>query len=275
MFERYTEKARRVIFFARYEASQYGSRYIETEHLLLGLLREDKALANCFLRSHGSIESLRKEIESRITIRKRTSTSVEVPLSQECKRILRHAADEADRLGHRDVSTEHLLLGILREEKSLAAQVLHKRGVHLSAAREWATQGGPHERLRGIREVVATMAEAWNRRDMEAFSVLFVEEAELVDVQGSLWKGRNKIAKAHAAIQSPPRQASEIKSTSTEIRFVRYDVALAHVVWEIIGESAEPRPSRIHTTLVLTEQHGNWVILSAQSTQVSPPQPAK
>ena len=51
MFERYTEKARRVIFFARYEASQFGSPYIETEHLLLGLLREDKALANRFLRS--------------------------------------------------------------------------------------------------------------------------------------------------------------------------------------------------------------------------------
>jgi len=68
VFERYTEKARRVIFFARYEASQYGSPYIETEHLLLGLMREDKALANRFLRQQGSIESIRKEIEARITI---------------------------------------------------------------------------------------------------------------------------------------------------------------------------------------------------------------
>ena len=55
MFERYTEKARRVIFFARYEASQFGSPYIETEHLLLGLLREDKALTNRFLRQHSSV----------------------------------------------------------------------------------------------------------------------------------------------------------------------------------------------------------------------------
>ena len=74
VFERYTEKARRVIFFARYEASQYGSPYIETEHLLLGLMREDKALANRFLRQQGSIESIRKEIEARITIRERIST---------------------------------------------------------------------------------------------------------------------------------------------------------------------------------------------------------
>ena len=64
MFERYTEKARRVIFFARYEASQFGSPYIETEHLLLGLLREDKALTNRFLRSHASVESIRKQIEA-------------------------------------------------------------------------------------------------------------------------------------------------------------------------------------------------------------------
>ena len=62
MFERYTERARRVIFFARYEASQFGSTTIETEHLLLGLIREDKNLTNRFLRNHSSIESIRKEI---------------------------------------------------------------------------------------------------------------------------------------------------------------------------------------------------------------------
>src|SRR5690348_648950 len=136
MFERYTEKARRVIFFARYEASQYGSPYIETEHLLLGLMREDKALANRFLRTHGSIESIRKEIESRITIRERISTSVEVPLSQECKRILNYAAEEAERLGHKHVGTEHLLLGILREERCLGAEIVAQRGLRLSSPRE-------------------------------------------------------------------------------------------------------------------------------------------
>jgi ATP-dependent Clp protease ATP-binding subunit ClpC len=62
MFERYTEKARRTIFFARYEASHFGSLYIETEYLLLGLLCEDKALANRYLRSHAAVESIRKQI---------------------------------------------------------------------------------------------------------------------------------------------------------------------------------------------------------------------
>src|ERR1700676_4255261 len=114
VFERYTEKARRVIFFARYEASEYGAPYIETEHLLLGLMREDKALANRFLRAHGSIESIRKEIEQRIAIGERICSSGEVPASQESKRVLNFAAEEAERLGHKHVGTELLLLGILR-----------------------------------------------------------------------------------------------------------------------------------------------------------------
>ena len=118
MFERYTEKARRVIFFARYEASQFGSPYIETEHLLLGLLREDKALANRFLRSHAAIESIRKQIEAHTTMREKVSTSVDLPLSHECKRVLAYGAEEAERLNHKHIGTEHLLLGLLREEKS-------------------------------------------------------------------------------------------------------------------------------------------------------------
>src|SRR5437764_7126362 len=81
MFERYTETARRTIFFARYEASQFGSPFIETEHLLLGLLREDKALANRFLRSHAAVESIRKQIEGHTAPAQKASTSVDLPLS--------------------------------------------------------------------------------------------------------------------------------------------------------------------------------------------------
>jgi ATP-dependent Clp protease ATP-binding subunit ClpC len=136
MFERYTEKARRVIFFARYEASQYGSPYIETEHLLLGLLREDKALASRFLRSASAVDSIRKQIEAHTTIREKVSTSVDLPLSHECKRVLAYAAEEAERLNHRHIGTEHLLLGLLREERCFAAELLHERGLRLSAVRE-------------------------------------------------------------------------------------------------------------------------------------------
>ncbi len=136
MFEKYTEKARRVIFFARYEASQFGSTYIETEHLLLGLLREDKALTNRFLRSHASVETIRKQIEGKTTLREKVSTSVDLPLSPECKRVLAFAAEEADRLSSKHIGTEHLFMGLLREEKSFAAEILHERGVRLSSLRE-------------------------------------------------------------------------------------------------------------------------------------------
>ncbi len=136
MFERYTEKARRVIFFARYEASQFGSPCIETEHLLLGLLREDKALANRFLRSSASVESIRKQIEAHTTLREKVSTSVDLPLSHECKRVLAYGAEEAERLNHKHIGTEHLLLGLLREEKCFAADILHERGLRLTQVRD-------------------------------------------------------------------------------------------------------------------------------------------
>jgi len=136
MFERYTERARRVIFFARYEASQFGSMTIETEHLLLGLVREDRNLIERFLRNHFSKEIIRKDIESRTPIREKVSTAIDLPVSDECKRILAYAAEEAERLNHRHIGTEHLLLGILREEKCMAAKILHEHGLRLEAIRE-------------------------------------------------------------------------------------------------------------------------------------------
>ena len=145
MFEKYTEKARRVIFFARYEASQFGQPHIETEHLLLGLLREDKALTNRFLRSnYSSVEAIRRQIEGHTTIRESISTSVDLPISNECKRVLAYAAEEAERLGHKYVGTEHVLLGLLREEKCFAAEILKERGVRLLMIREELAKG-PHQ----------------------------------------------------------------------------------------------------------------------------------
>ena len=137
MFERYTERARRVLFFARYEASQLGSIAIETEHLLLGLIREGKGLtARIFARSHVSFETIRKEIEGRTVFREKISVSVEIPFSPEVKRALNFAAEESDRLLHNYIGTEHLLLGILREERSVAASILREKGLRLETVRD-------------------------------------------------------------------------------------------------------------------------------------------
>ena len=83
MFDRFTARALRVIFFARYEASEFGSPTIETEHLLLGILREDKALANRFLPSNHSVASIRRRIRALTPLRDKISTSVDLPLSHE------------------------------------------------------------------------------------------------------------------------------------------------------------------------------------------------
>src|SRR4026209_991968 len=148
MFERYTEKARRVIFFARYEASQFGAPAIEPEHLLLGLMREDKTLTGRFFpRAQVSIESIRKAIEGRTLLREKISTSVELPLAPETKHVLAYAHEESDRLQHRHIGTEHLLLGLLREERSMAAEILYERGLRLNAVRdEIARQSGADSR---------------------------------------------------------------------------------------------------------------------------------
>src|SRR5271156_1337808 len=120
MFERYTEKARRVIFFARREASEFGSPTIESEHILLGLVQESKGFMNRYLGDKASEAELRAEVLNYTVLRAPTSTSVDIPLSEECKHILMFGAHEAERLGHKHIGTEHLMLGILRTENSVA-----------------------------------------------------------------------------------------------------------------------------------------------------------
>jgi len=132
MFERYTEKARRVIFFARYEASQFGGDYIEPHHLLLGLMREDKHLIFQCLQ-HSDVEQIRARFEKLFPPHDRKSTSVDMPVSVAGNRVLRLAAEEADRLQHKYIDTGHLLLGIRREEKSAAAEALRDHGARAEA----------------------------------------------------------------------------------------------------------------------------------------------
>lgn len=140
MFERYTENARRAIFFARYEASQFGCLYIETEHLLLGVFREDRALASQFLASHTKLEGIRHSIAKRGKTGDKIATSVDLPLSHESKRVLAYAAEESERMNHKHIGTPHLLVGLLREEKSFAAQLLHEHGLTLDSVRKHVRQ---------------------------------------------------------------------------------------------------------------------------------------
>jgi ATP-dependent Clp protease ATP-binding subunit ClpC len=143
MFDKYTETARKVVFFARYEASRFGSEKIETEHLLLGILRTDGPLALRLLKGPEKIESIREQIEKKFPCREKVSTSVDLPLSLECKRVLAYGAEEAERLNQKHVAPEHLLLGLLREEKCGASKILIKAGLTASQLRQEAIRLAP------------------------------------------------------------------------------------------------------------------------------------
>jgi ATP-dependent Clp protease ATP-binding subunit ClpA len=142
LFAQYTEQARRSIFFARYEASQFGANSIESEHLLLGLLREYPRLVDQLRGKGVAAEGIRKEIERRRPPGEKTPTTVDMPLSKECKRALAFAADEAHQMKHQQIGSGHLLAGLLREETCLAAELVRAHGINLEEARKYLTQGG-------------------------------------------------------------------------------------------------------------------------------------
>jgi ATP-dependent Clp protease ATP-binding subunit ClpC len=137
MFEKYNEKARRALFFARYEASKLGSRVIESEHILLGVLREGEETVNeLFRRLQVKPETIRREIEGDRVFVERISSTAELPLSEESKKVLAYASHEAESMLHSTVGSEHLLIGILRVEGSLATRSLKRHGLELHRVRE-------------------------------------------------------------------------------------------------------------------------------------------
>jgi ATP-dependent Clp protease ATP-binding subunit ClpC len=137
MFEKYNEKARRALFFARYEASKLGSKVIESEHILLGILREgEDIIKEIFSRFNVKPDDIRREIEGDRIFVERISSTAELPLSEESKKILAYASHEAESMVHPYVGTEHLLIGILRVDGSVAGRLLTARGFNLYGVRE-------------------------------------------------------------------------------------------------------------------------------------------
>jgi methylmalonyl-CoA/ethylmalonyl-CoA epimerase len=149
MFEKYTEAARRTIFYARYEASESGSKSIEPEHILLGMLHEKKEPLPRLLPAEITVQSLRERVRASIPEREKIAVSVNLPLAAETKRVLAYAHEESDRLSHWNISNEHLLLGLVREERSLAAKILREHGVSLTRLRE-AVGGASGDRAAGL-----------------------------------------------------------------------------------------------------------------------------
>ena len=138
MFERFTEPARRSLFFARYEAGVLSRHTIETEHLLLGIVKErEPLLVHLLSTAELTADDIKRLIYARTGVpRSHLDVSVEIPFSADAKQVLTSTAEEASRLLHRHVGTEHLLLGLLRVERGLAWDVLRDAGLSLTPIRE-------------------------------------------------------------------------------------------------------------------------------------------
>jgi len=136
MFNRFTERARKVIILAKEEARRFNHDYIGTEHILLGLVREGEGVAASVLQKMGvSLEKIRLEIEKLVQPGPTTQIIGDIPFTPRAKKALELAAEEARSLGHNYIGTEHLLLGLIREGEGMASQVLLNLGLDLNTVR--------------------------------------------------------------------------------------------------------------------------------------------
>jgi ATP-dependent Clp protease ATP-binding subunit ClpC len=136
MFNRFTERARKVIILAKEEARRFNHDYIGTEHILLGLIREGEGVAAAVLQKMGvSLENIRLEVEKLVQPGPATQIMGDIPFTPRAKKALELAAEEARALGHNYIGTEHLLLGLIREGEGVASQVLLNLGLDLERVR--------------------------------------------------------------------------------------------------------------------------------------------
>src|SRR6202451_2935321 len=270
MFERYTEKARRVVFFARFEASRYGNHYIETEHLLLGLLREDLPLLKIFL-GDGDIEgNLRSEVERHIKQGEWMSTSVEIPLTSECQKALKFASEEAQRLASRHIGTEHVLLGMLGVEESLAAKLLEARGLRAATVREKVATDfrpaarvaeRPHESGRSTLESFVAGLKSLNSEGLIDF---FAQRARFIDAEGRDWQREEIFRNCEELFAHYAKKNSAAVIETPLIDADRFFVA--SVVWKNAMLASERRVWVHRMSFVMIRENEEWRILLMQVT---------
>ena len=136
-----------------------------------------------------------------------------------------------------------------------------------------------------VRKAIGDFSQSWNHHDMEAFGKLFAPDADFVNVAGDWWKGRESIqtqhAYSHGTIPADTKgfeasrayygifKTSTLRFTQIDVRFLRNDVALAHVSWEMLGDTRTPNPRRGLLAFVLTRQNNGWLIAAAQNTEIN------
>jgi ATP-dependent Clp protease ATP-binding subunit ClpC len=274
-------RERPLVLPARYEASQYGSPYIETEHLLLGLLREDQALVRMFL----GLGNIRADIEQQITQRERVSTSVEVPLTVECKKVLNLASEEVLRLSHRYVGTEHVLLGMLRVEGSLAARLLQARGLKAAAIRERVARDfrssitvdkapgklliftDPDLRDQQRRTTLEKFFSGLKISKSEDLIDFFAKDTQLTDASGERWD-RDGILQNFENLFAPYTKNNS--APVVEGTIADGELSVIGVQWQNSIRASEQRIWVHRMSVVMIRENEEWRILLMHVTPVQP-----
>ena len=273
MFERLTEQARRSIFFARYEATHYSSIFIDTEHLLLGILREDKPLAAVLQRRGASVEEIRRKLEERISApgRKKSADATEVHLSAECHRALKNAASEANRLNDPNIGTSHLLLALLDEQESGAAGILRDAGVKAAQLRQELERSASAQRERPLQAALEDFFQSWIAGEFKSFPSFFEDDAILIDERGAQHHGSVAIAEYCAKVRTSGMDMNTLEVTPSEAHFLQDNVAVVPVDWAFADAEAGQSSRLVRSMLVMREHDGQWWIAAAQLTEVRPP----
>jgi uncharacterized protein (TIGR02246 family) len=230
--------------------------------MLLALLREAPGLIATFLRPDDSVGALRRDLENRTARKHDVRAAVDMPLSNECKQVLQNAGWEAELLSHRHVETHHLLLGLLKVEKCVAAEILHSHGLDASAVREKPLDPDSIEPgAADIRHLIHQLITAWNGGVARRFAVLFTPNANYVTGRGVCLEGRD-------AIEEMRDSAAELSISLEEMLSSQVYDKVATALFKWVGQAKDRSERRGVISLVALNENGLWLIERLQNTDV-------
>jgi ketosteroid isomerase-like protein len=222
----------------------------------------------------GPVRSVRAEVEKRVTRSECFSTTIETPLAEDCKKILTLAVDESDRLGHPHVGTEHVLLGMLLVESSLASQILTKTGIKLESLRQQLAKASlvdaikvrPRPSSIGV-QVLETFLAGLSVASAAELVPYFAKNAHVVDTKGTHWEGFDEIQRQFDLLFAPYAK----KNVSFHMEKTDLGAAgclMASIVWDNVTVGGQSNRSVHRMTVVLAREDENWLIFLLQITPV-------
>jgi len=246
-FDRFNDRAKRVLALSQDEAIRFNHNYIGVEHLLLGLIREGEGVAARVLDSLGvDLSKARSAVELKMGRGSSTTSPSEITLSPRTKKVIELGIDEARKLGHSHVGTEHLLLGIVREGESIGAEVLKSLGVELEKVRRHVIATLGQQRVANIKGTPMT---AFDRLDKEASRIL----------TRAYWEAGRKqeprIGPEHLLLALIADESAWLQSA-----WKKLDVDLEDLTTRIDGAAQPPREATKHGTLTPSAELSDVVI---------------